>query len=358
MRLSTFCLAIALVTVVLPLAVADSVAPGGPVTNGGFENPFVPSQVYDAFEGSPADTCIGIGHQVLWGEESTQHQVTGDKSPAENGEPEVDPNNVFPVIVRFADSERPVEEIGEEATYQAGLGHCVFSNEEGKDLVWLSPGHRSNAPIAWSTANTRASTVFSYEADDDPFDREARIIGDGSLSGHNLWQSFAGKQQVYTANFDTYTFTIENWDELKALDQPLGTGAQIQLSFSVSPMQEQNPWVGVFVDGTLRFKVDTILENIDEDGVVRLDPTEDLTDVICRGYPPCLEIKDDLESDDTDEESKRATLGRLRLVQNSFWAFNKGPADVVIDDVAIDGYTTVVDEAATGNVNPNTPESA
>lgn len=366
MRLSTFCLAIALVTVVLPLAVADSVAPVGPVTNGGFENPFVPDQVYDALEGSPADTCVGVGHQVYWGEGSTQYQLTGDKSPLENGEPEAEPNNVFPVIVRFADAERPVEEASEEAAFQAGYESCVWNKEEGKDQAWVQPSEEAREPSGWSTDDRPeaggAAIEYGYDHDNDLFDREVLIKADPTTGAHNLWQSGFKKHQAYTMNYDAFTFEIENWDEIKDLEDPFGTKASIQVTFSVTPSQEQNPWIGIFADGSLTFTSATIEEKAREgDGTVSLSPVHDVDSVSCRNYPPCLEIQEELTtspSDDDEEEKKRALLGRLRLVQMSFWRFNQAPSDIVLDDVAIDGYTSVADELATGNFHANTPESA
>ncbi len=363
----TIMTAIAMATAMVPLVVAESVAPEGPITNGAFENPFVPSQVYDALEGSPADTCVGVGHQIMWGDGSTQQVLLGDHplDSEEDAETEPNPDGVNLLAKRFVDDDQPVNEARDEALLQSGLGHCVWNpREEGIDLAWVQPAEEAREPSDWSIDDRperQTAVEFGYGFDNDPFDREVRITATPGASSHNIWQSGAKKHQAYTMNYDVFTFEVENWGQIKDLEAPFGTKAFIQITFSVTPSQEQNPWIGIFADGSLTFDAATIEEKAREgDGTVTLSPVHDVDSVSCRSYPPCLEIKEDLgasPSTTQEEEEKRALLGRLRIVQMSFWRFNHAPQDLVLDDVEIAGYTTVADELATGNLHPNTPET-
>lgn len=338
-----------MLTTGLATATADSVAPVGPVANGDFERPFVPNAVPDTLEGTPADECVGIGHQVLFGSAHLQGRLAGDDW--QNWGPEdADPNNAFTTLRWLTDRDRPIEHAIGEAEYQSGYGHCVFSTEEGTDQVWFDPVDRTRTPTEWSTG-LDSSTEFGSGFDDDPFDREAKILTDSDKAPHNLWQ-VVNRQQAYTLNFDEYRFTVENWDDIKDNANPLP--GNIKLSFTLTPVDTQHPFVLIFLDGFLQFNPGP--EDVDDDGVVHLDPVQDGT-LKCY-WEACDEFKEDY--DDGTSEEKRTDLGRLRIIQNSFWTFNQGQEDpVVLDDVAIDGATTTAEEAATGNakVNPWTPET-
>ncbi len=327
-------IAIASLLIILPSAASIVEPLDGPVENGSFESPFVPPEAEGALAGTPADACIGIGHQVFYGSETVPGQLTG--GPALSP----DPGRSDPGAAAARIAEDPVD----EAAFQAGYGHCEFSQAEGTDIVWLTPKERIDQPAMWSVSFRIPSTEFGYNFDDDPFDREARFIPDPDLLNHNLWQSYVGQPGVYTANFEALELTLEAGE--------VPSSAIVRVSLSGTPLDSQSPYLAGYQDCILTFGSEVLVPG--EDGRISADPL----DAALRNDPGdttqyCAEAVDTFNDGSATEEEKRDALGRLRLVQISFWNWNTGEDAVVIDDVAMPGATLFAEEAAEGNLNPD-----
>jgi hypothetical protein len=176
----------------------------------------------------------------------------------------------------------------------------------------------------WSTSNV---TQFGdVDADND---REAVI--DGSIPSnpflgaeHNMWQSYLNPQQAYAANFDAMQFRLE--------DGTIPAGAFVQVSLSTSPLETATAAPGVFIDCTLTFTGLTP----NGSGLVSVDPvTAEFQSV----YSDCESAAAGWASASTT--GRRAILGRLRLIQLSFWGFQAGSLPVVIDGVDLAGSKTI-----------------
>lgn len=303
-----------LVLFAAPVLGSGGLSPVGPVVNGGFESPPIPPAAGDAIRDTPLDRCIGIGHQVFYGTDSPQHKAIDEGDPV-------------------GAAQQVAQDPKEEGRKASGLDHCVSSGSEGSDVFWVSPVHQVDGePNGWSTC-LDSSVDFGFDLDDDPFDREARVLADPTKCNHNMWQSFASIGQAWSLNFESFDFTVE--------DGVIGTSANVQLGFSLSPLYAQHPYVGVFYEGALLFNGEDL---VPENGKVTVSPAD--ATIICPDYQPCRDFRTDVENGD-------ANVGQVRLVQLSFWNFNRGPTPVVIDDVAIVGATTVAEEAAAGNIKPN-----
>lgn len=328
----------ALLLVAVPLASAQTQNAGGPVENGGFEGPFVPAEAYKPLEETPVDTCIGLGHQVFFGPTSAAGQATGGQAGNPN------PNQADPQEGARAVADDPAA----WAEYQSGYGHCVYDpNGRGVDVAWVEPVDRLKQPIMWSVHPGFPSTDFGYTFDDEPFDREARFVprADGSqLSPHNMWQSYVSQPGVYTANFDALEFDVEAGE--------IPSSARVAVSLSGTPMDGQSPYVAGYQDCILTFRGDDLAPG--PDGTVSTSPL----DANLRNDPGdqvkyCEKAVKTFNDPTASEEEKRNALGRLRIVQISFWRFNVDPGEqpVVVDNVAMPGATTVAQELADGNVN-------
>lgn len=328
MRLFTT-IAIATLLIGLPSA-ASLIEPfDGPVENGSFESPFVPGEARTALTGSPVDECIGIGHQVFFGPESTPGYLVGGEAT------DPDPGNSDPGSA----ADRVTDDPAGEVLFQSGYGHCVYDPKgEGVDLVWFNAVDHLNKPVMWSVHPRTASTTFTYDGDADPFDREARFIADSTLANHNLWQVYVSEPGLYTANFTSFDFVLEAGG--------IPANAYVYLHLSTTPLELQTPYVAGYLECTLKLPADTMIP--DGQGQISIDPLEG--ELTARD-PECQDAADTFDDEDRSEEERRAALGRLRVVQMGFWNFNQGTQDVVIDDVAIQGASTAVDELAGGNYN-------
>jgi hypothetical protein len=168
MKTQTVLIAICMLGVTLSTAAAQT-NPAGPVTNGDFEQPFAPELVVEPFRDTPLDTCYGIGHQALWGSESTQSDATGteqydDLVPPTSDDPErlqqwaterVEGMQGVPdALSQRADAfaENPEGEAREEKRFQVGPDNCVWGPDTGYDVVYLTPVERIGA----RTPTTRA----------------------------------------------------------------------------------------------------------------------------------------------------------------------------------------------------------
>lgn len=322
----------------VPLASAQAEHTTGPVENGDFEQPIVPPETFETAEGTPADACIGVGHQVFFGPESAAGQATG----GEAGHPNPDEG----------DPEAAADTITEDpegwAVFQSGYGHCVYEpDSKGVDVAWINPVERGQQPAMWSTHPYFPSTEFGFNFDGDPFDREAKFLPldpDEPMNTHNLWQSYVSQPGVYTANFDQLEFHVEAGE--------IPHSATVRLSLSGTPMDGQSPYVAGYQDCILTFTAEMF--DPAGNGEVAVDPL----DANLRNDPGdateyCETAVDTFNDEEASEEERRDALGRLRIVQISFWDFNveQGETPVVVDDVAMPGSSTVVEEAAGGNVN-------
>lgn len=201
--------------------------------------------------------------------------------------------------------------------------------EPGSGLPWLVATRPcSHKATAWS--NSAATDFIAQEG----LDRAARVTPGATDpvvgANHNLWQTYNNPHQAYTTDFEALRFDIEEGD--------FPTGALVQISLSNTPLNETSPWVGIFIDCSLTFRNTAFTQ----DGVTfSADPVD-------ASFASRWEGCDSTEAawDAADEDGKRDILGKLRIVQLSFWAFNTGSAPVVIDNVELAGAKTVVESAA------------
>lgn len=308
-------------------AAAGSIAPVGPVTNGDFEGFAAPDEVKAPLQGTPADECIGIGHQVHWGTDTPQGELTGTTFDDVN-EAEPDPDS----LADRYDGE-PVDQAQSDAEEQSGYGHCEFNDEKGHDQVWLNPasagGTTEDTAAFWSNVGHEDSpTRAGFTFDHDPFDKEVKIVADGSKSSHNFWQSFANRQQAWTANFDALEFDVE--------DGSIVDGASVKISLAAEPLNVQEPYAVVYFDCVLTFDSDYLQASLN-DGTVSASPVGDGVHYDGEDDPDC------------PDELSRESLGRLSIIQLSFWRFNQGEEPIVIDNVGLPGATMSAEEAADGN---------
>lgn len=316
---------------VLPAVQAPPAPADDPVVNGQFEL-FVPEAVYGPLEGSPVDECIGIGHQVFYGSETWQQRVEDAAVAASEGDAQGAQDNASAAADMWT-SEPPNGTV-RQATFLAGYGHCVFSSQEGYDVVWLNPLNALRKPaIHWSFQDD--NTGFG----DFEGDREARIGANLSASTHNLWQAWPSPHQAYSGSFDHLSLRVEHGQ--------VPSSAVIQLSFSATPLESQHHWVLLFLDCQLTFRAGQLLPG--ENGVIQADPTQAH---FRSRYKTCDPAEEDWNNAETPEE-RRLILGRLRIVQLSFWNFNRGADDVIFDGIGLKGTTTAAEEAAARNLNPN-----
>jgi hypothetical protein len=298
------------------LLVLSSVAASGqsvdPLLNGDFEDPALPRQVAETVDGSPADTCVGVGHQVFYGSDSPQGEVLGEPSDVNDADPT---------------AAGEVDDPATSARQIAGVGHCVDSAERGQDVVWVAPEDASRSPAAWSTPGTASAVEWVYGADDDPFDREALIYASDRPVRENLWQSLASAQQTFRADADALVLEVETGQ--------LSAGASLHVGLALSPTYTQHPFVGVFEEA--RLVLDVSAGSSSE--LVRLDPVRDGEIACPNAWQPCQEYRHAFA---TASPAERADLlGQARLVEVALAGFAQGPGSVAIDDVQVVGASPV-----------------
>ncbi|MGH7860137.1 MAG: hypothetical protein ACREQY_22655, partial [Candidatus Binatia bacterium] len=171
-------------------------------------------------------------------------------------------------------------------------------------------------------------------------DREVQVspgVADPVVgANHNFWQAYPNPQQLFTTNFDALEFRVE--------DGTIPASAFVQISMSTTPLETQHPFVGIFIECSLTFRSSLLVP--DAAGTVSVDPvTADFSsrDVRCDAAKAAWNAA-------TTDDDRRAVLGRLRIVQTSFWNFNTGASPVRLDGVSLTGATTFVEELAAGNV--------
>lgn len=313
-----------LAVMIAPLGLAEGVVPNA-VVNGDFEL-FVPGGADSPLRDSPADECIGVGHQALFGSDTVPGTLAG--GPYDG----VNPGEGDPA----AAVEKVAEDPEGEALFLSGYGHCVSSSEKGYDAAWLNAVSLGADPAAqWSGHDD--DHVGDLDGDGD---REIGIAA-GS-NGHNLWQSIVQPFQAFTPNAEAFEFDVEA-GEIR------GT---VIFSMSATPLEAQSPWVGLWLDCQLAFPASLLLENMDEDGHVSVDPIDG---TFTSRSADCDGAEENWKNAGTDEDLRKI-LGRLRLAQMSFWGFQTADADpacdcaIQIDNVSLTQATTVAEEIAAGNL--------
>jgi hypothetical protein len=303
-----------------------SASPAGPVTNSNFEIPPVPDEASQALAGTPVDECYGVGHQAFYGEESPQGQIAGsDFNPyaLQNAEP-VNPDESSPSEAVTQVSEDP-EGVQQQQT------DCVYSVEDGRDVAWVQPKDRSTQPFHWSMDVRNPSADFGFNFDDDPFDREVKLLADENLAHHNLWQWFGSKHQAYTPNADAFSMDLEEGD----------VSGQVKLVLTSNPLHEAE--VAYYDDCSLTFTASTLADHVDENGHIAVDPVD--ADFSSR-RAPCDALATQWENAENDEQ-RRDVLSQTRITQLSFWGWEGGTSeDSVIDNVELPGANTAAEAAA------------
>lgn len=200
----------------------------------------------------------------------------------------------------------------------------------GTPLIVVNPCNTSaTKALAWSSPRT---TVFGNFHAAEP-DREVKIPANASHGSHNLWQSWANPQQLFTANFSLFEFKVEAGT--------VPSAANVQVGLSLSPGYAQHPFVGVFWEGAVYFNGSDVQP--DTLSFVRMDPARDGSILCPADYSPCLDFQADFDA--ANLVGKRELLGQARMVQVSFWNFNTGSSDVVLDWLLISGAKTVPEES-------------
>ena len=211
------------------------------------------------------------------------------------------------------------EPLGMNPVMNGGFETWIRTNGEG--------GYADGA-LYWAHSAGSNARFFNTNIDGDA-DSEAYVRGDFSASSHNFWQSTLPPLQVFSPDFDAFAFTIERGT--------VAPSANIQIGFSTAPGYDANPFVGAFWDGAVMFRADDIAANTDASGRVTLDPVAD-GEIVCPAYEPCTRFKADFEA--ADDTNRSALLDQLRVIQMSFWNFNRQAGFIVIDDVEVIGADT------------------
>lgn len=323
MRHTILIFAVATLTVLAPMGLAEGVAPTATI-NGDFEL-HTENAASEQLTGTPADECIGIGHQALYGTETYQHDLLDKQDP--EAAMDRDPAGQAELLV--------------------GYDHCVWSEEEGYDYVWLNPVEKSkDAAVQWSEHPDTSPTTFGDNDGDG--DREATIASGGA--GHNMWQAYPNAHEAFTGDFTAFELDVEAGE--------INPGALVQISMNPTPLNEQSDRT-FEADCRLSFSGSLLLANMDGDGHVSVDPVDAR---YSSHYDGCPSVED---WENADDDGKRDILGQLRIVQLSFWSFNRGVVEdpgcgctVQIDNVSITNPASLAESAAAGNaqVDPILPE--
>lgn len=330
MKLRYPLLLVTIAAAVLALAPASAQAPSprDPVFNGQFE---LNSPAGETLAGTPADACIGIGHQALYGSESPQGQATGGTYDNPN------PSQADPVGAAQGVAANPVE----AALFASGYENCYSGSEGGYDACWCNPaGLASDDAVHWSGHDDDA--VGDSGRDDAP-DREVTIGYDTDTS-HNLWQAYPSPHQAYSGNFDALSFDVEAGS--------IPSNAHVDVTFDVVPFEAQSPYAGFWGECQLTFSASQFSSG--SNSVPAVDGSFKARE------PVCQDAADAWNDPSTTDAQRREILGRLRIVQLSFWNWDNvgSPSErVVLDDVSLPGATLAAEEAAQGNVrvNPQPP---
>lgn len=312
------------VLVLLPLALAEGVvpAPFQPLMNGHFETS-AESWATDLAEPF-VDRCFGVGHQAL----VPAYSPWGDQLVAWAN----DPGSVDVDDPAFVDDATgyPVAYAEENAATPTLLVDC---DPQYREVAMLNPAEKVDDPgFMWS--NDPGTTFGDMDGDGD---REVRIPQVPAEHPHNLWQSVVTTSQAWSLDFDAFTFRVE--------EGVIPPAANVQVGFSLTPGYEQSPWIGSYWEGALLFRASDMSPGAD--GRVAMDPVI-LGEIVCpAGYTPCEDLRAGYAA--ADDAGKRTLLGRLRIVQTSFWSVSGGAGAVTLDDVFIAGAKTMAETAPDPN---------
>lgn len=202
--------------------------------------------------------------------------------------------------------------------------HITDPTDPNQELPWpwltsVSPCEQS----VFKAAQWSSSGVTQFGDWNGDGDREASIDGTRPVdptigAAHNFWQAWPNPQQAYTADFDALKFRVEGgW---------IPAGASVQISLSRTPLEEPSPWVGLFIECSLTFPM-----TAGASGQISADP---LSATFASSYSGCDGTAASYAA--ADDAGKRAILGRLRIVQLSFWGFQTG-APLLLDGVDLSG---------------------
>jgi hypothetical protein len=325
-RLSAVTIAIAMLTGGLAaLAATAGASPAGPVTNSNFEAPPVPDSTGEALADTPADECYGIGHQAAYGSESPQGTASGGSFYP------YAPTQADPVNPDEADPAGAVQMVADdpEGTADQQTG-CFSGSQAGWDAAWIHPKARATQPAHWSMDIRNPSAEFGYNYDDDPFDREVKLLADDSLAHHNLWQWLGSKHQAFTPDADAFAMDVETGD----------VSGIVKLALTTNPLHE--PGTNYYVDCMLTFTQSDLQNAMDEDGHIEADPVDATFNARSEN---CSDLQQ--QWNEGDEDAKRDVLSQTRITQLSFWDWERGTSeDSVIDNVEMPGANTAAEAAA------------
>ncbi|MFA5862375.1 MAG: hypothetical protein WDA16_11845 [Candidatus Thermoplasmatota archaeon] len=324
-----------------PLVFGKGLLPLNPLVNGDFDTYVTPGMAQALRP--VADRCFGIGHQVLdplgssW-EHSTEDHVNavGDELNAANQSAQG--GNVTDAANHTQSAANLTAETDPNSTadYVGTYPELITGNPSYP--YYCDPNYNEFAMLnAWNISRDRglawSSEKVTFTDNNGDGDQEAVF---NTTPGAFLYQAAASTQQAWSADFDSFEFTLESGN--------LPPGAYIQIGFSVVPGYQQNPFIGVWWDG-IQFNKKNM--TLDEQGRIHLNPIKDGF-IVCAVYTPCTDFQKAYSVG--DEKAKHNLLGQVRLVQTSFWGFGNPSGHVVIDDVAYVGAKTMAETVP--NLNP------
>lgn len=174
--------------------------------------------------------------------------------------------------------------------------------------------------LHWSTS--RVTQFGDYDGDGN---REAKIDGSVTLppgdqigKSHNFWQAYPSPHQAYSADFQALRFRVEAG--------AIPPGASVQISLSSVPLSDVSPFVVIFIDCFLTF------QNLTPSGSLNRVEADPVTATFSSAWDGCDDEAAAWSA--ADDAGKRALLGRMRIVQLSFWQFQTG-APVTLDGVEL-----------------------
>lgn len=315
-RLAAFFVIAILATSATAIVGATGLLPVNPIVNGDFDQGYIIGGLTPLH--SVLDRCVGIGHQVLgplyspWADWAFAHANAAADDPTSVAALATDPATPGQATTY------PLAYAGRAAADPNSVHACDANDNE---ITEVNPwGTIHDRGVGWS--NDPGTTFADYNGDGDV---EAIIPPVPTKYNHDLWQSTATTTQAFSADFDSFQFSLEAGS--------IAPGANIQVGFSLSPSYTQHPFVGIFWEGAVLFTSSDMVKGAD--GVVRLNPIAQ-GEIICpAGYSPCLRFQSAYAA--SDGTGKATLLGQTRVVQTSFWAFNNPAGNVVIDNIAYVG---------------------
>lgn len=201
-------------------------------------------------------------------------------------------------------------------------------------LVYVTPCRQSVLNQAqWST-----DTPGSRAGDRD-MDGDMEMVVPANAGAHNFWHSFANVQQAFSPNFERLSFDLEIDSPTKPSLAALAPYGRVQISTSLTPFDDPNMWLAVFVECHLTFPSALLDSRANWTAFpgpnnatywhVEIAPTAAPLGAYWEG---CADEANAYNGAAT-EEAKRGILAGQRITQTSFWAFN----GLVFDNVDLRG---------------------